>query len=117
MTFPYKISLTKIQIGSDARHHFVHDACRIELSCSDGAHRWLIDGLSLLNRVDEVIESNGVRVALHARCSRRQPIHDDARLAMPDERRAGPHPHSRDRGGWSVTTALVYQMELLGSIK
>ena len=59
MTFPYKISLTKIQIASDARHHFVHDACRIELSCSDGAHRWLIDGLSLLNRVDEVIESNG----------------------------------------------------------
>ena len=37
----------------------------------------------------------GVLIALDARCSGRQPIHDDARFAMPDERRASAHAHGR----------------------
>ena len=71
--------------------------CRIELSCSDGVHGRLIDGPGLLNRIDEGIESHSICVALHARCSGRQPIHDDARFAMTDERSSGADSH-----GWTA---------------
>jgi hypothetical protein len=58
--------------GTEGFEKAIHDAYRVELLCSDGSNGWSIDGLGLIDRVDEVIESDGVVVALHTRCSRRQ---------------------------------------------
>lgn len=83
---------------AELSHDPIGDLARGELICSDGSHEWSIDGLGLFDRVNEGIESQGVRFALHARCSGRQPVHDDSHLAMPDERRAGAHANRRAAG-------------------
>ena len=67
--------------GTEGFEKAVHDASRVELLRSDGSHEWSIDGVGLVDRADEVIKSNGVRIAFHARCSGRQPIDDDACFA------------------------------------
>ncbi len=80
--------------GTEGFEKAVHDACRAELLCSDDSHGWSIDGVDLVDRVDEVIKSNGVRVAFHARCSGRHSVDDNAGVASAYEGSSRPDAHS-----------------------
>lgn len=76
----------------------IHDTCRVELLCRNFPHNAPIQNLCLFDRVDEDIEGQRVCIALDARCTRWQPLDDDARFAMSDKRGSGSHPNSRASG-------------------
>ena len=42
--------------GTEGFENSIHDAYRVELLCSDGSNGWSVDGLGLIDRIDEGIE-------------------------------------------------------------
>ena len=69
---------------------------RVKMLGGDRSHVPAVDGLS--DRVNEGIASQGVCVALDARCTRWQQIDDDAGLTMRYKRRPGAHANRRAAG-------------------
>ena len=72
--------------GTEGFQNAIHNPVGVELLSSSIPHTVAIQRLGLFNGLHEDCQRPHVFVRFRTLMSGRQPVHDDARLAMPDER-------------------------------